>query len=437
MPSYQLHEVFGVFQLNPKVTYVESDNRSIRLASYLNSGRHCLLYGPSKQGKSILRKHAFNEKQSVVIRCGNRSQVADIYTRILSELDVQAVLQSTSADTRTFSFTFKGGGKAGIPGFIQGQAELGGTVQTAHQDTTVTRTFGQGPEFLEFVVAVIKASRHQIIIEDFHYLPRQSKIDFCHDLRVFNEQEVSLVLIGVWEQSQFLTVYNGDLDGRYEEIRLDWPDTTLNMLLSLGQNALNIRFSDEIKRQVLESANGNIGLVQRMAYQICEEANVLSTVVGEPRIIDDQNYFTRTCEHICRGFASRYEQFLNVQSEKSRVYLNTARKRKTYLAVADYCVQQAGNAFQSGIPLSNLHDYCKSLIPNLSETALLNVLLCFDLVQSDNDLSPIIASYDPASRMLTVADRQLLFYSRHGRPRRPWHYQDETGEEEIQNPTAL
>jgi len=74
MKTYKLQQVFGVHtpppgERYPDVTYVDRGGLDDRIHYYLDSGRHLVIFGPSKQGKTILRQRAIEDKDCVVIQC--------------------------------------------------------------------------------------------------------------------------------------------------------------------------------------------------------------------------------------------------------------------------------------------------------------------------------------------------------------------------------
>jgi hypothetical protein len=63
----ELHEVFGISTSIPKYTYVNRAGLDERFLYLLGSDRHIVIYGPSKQGKTILRKKVLPEERCVVV----------------------------------------------------------------------------------------------------------------------------------------------------------------------------------------------------------------------------------------------------------------------------------------------------------------------------------------------------------------------------------
>ena len=56
MPTISLRDVFGITNDIPKYTYVDRQKLDEKFAYYLESQKHIVVHGASKQGKSCLRK---------------------------------------------------------------------------------------------------------------------------------------------------------------------------------------------------------------------------------------------------------------------------------------------------------------------------------------------------------------------------------------------
>lgn len=88
-------------------------------------------------------------------------------------------------------------------------------------------------------------------------------------LKALGDYGVYVLVVGVWPDDHLLTYYNGDLDGRVEDLRLEWSTDELDEVLQRGGHALNIEFADDLRRELIADGFGNVGLVQRLAEHVC------------------------------------------------------------------------------------------------------------------------------------------------------------------------
>ena len=168
MPPILLRDVFGVHNPPPPRTYVNRADLDERITYFLTTGRHLVIFGPSKQGKSALRRKAVPDGDAVIIQCRQSPECQAIYDEILGQLGVRQIRENETSASREFSAEIKAGGEAGILFVAKGKTEATGGVGTAHEEKETTASIGRSAESLSFLAAAIKASGRRVVIEDFH-----------------------------------------------------------------------------------------------------------------------------------------------------------------------------------------------------------------------------------------------------------------------------
>lgn len=180
---------------------------------------------------------------------------------------------------------------------------------------------------LHFVVSQLKEQNKRLVLEDFHYLTEECRIDIAFLLKAFFELGLFTIIIGIWAEQNLLVYYNGDLSGRIEEINISWTDTELEQVITKGEPILNIRFSPEIKKEIIASAVHNVGMLQRLVEKICilegitETQNSLKELTSM-KVLDDARdqlaseigqKFLRIRDVFARGFRANTELRLYYQ----------------------------------------------------------------------------------------------------------------------------
>jgi len=386
----KLNEVFGISNDVPEYTYVDRANLDEKFKYLLNTQRHLIIHGASKQGKTVLRRKNLNEASTISIQCHSTTNVQDMYAEI-----IRKIRNGSPKDERA-NKTLKG---------ILGNAEnvIIGTV-------TVENAARNVAELAEEIMLI----RKRIVIEDFHYLPESEKKSFALDLKAFWDLGVFFVIVGIWAEQNLLCSYNGDLSGRIEDIDVAWSDIELERVLGNGENALNVAFESNIRNQMRIDANGNVGLVQRLAEKYCLECSVFETSI-EPIILDDITALNRCRQAICSQESQRYRQFSDAVSrgfEESDL--------KVYFHIVRVAIEASDEELMRGlnrkIILERVNRYeAKARLSDLS--AALNRL---NRLQQNRSISPLVISFNPESRKLLLVDRELLFYRKYGNPLWPW-----------------
>lgn len=250
MSQFDLTQVFGIYKDPPEKTYVDRSGLDGRFSDLVNTGRHLVIHGPSKQGKTALRSRALPDDRCVIVQSRQRPNTVDaIYSDILQRLGASRTVSHEVSKGGELSASGGGSAGIGIPllGKATGQVEAG--AKASAESTTTTEPIGKTISDLSYVAGEIKKSGLRVVIEDFHYIEESAKQALAFDLKALFEYGVPIILIGAWEEEHVLVTYNGDLSGRVEEINLAWKDSELLQILRLGQEALNVEFAGELSRR--------------------------------------------------------------------------------------------------------------------------------------------------------------------------------------------
>lgn len=296
-------------------------------------------------------------------------------------------------------------------------AGLKGTASVSNEQKKVYQTFGQDANDLSFVATSILESRKKVILEDFHYVTEEDKKGIAEDLKTLLEYGVSLIIVGTWNEQFMLVGYNGDLNGRFDEIDLIWQDDELRKIVGLGQKALNIEFSQEIIDQVIKDVNGNVGLLQRILEQLCVEEGCYETK-EHLTLIQDLNKLDAARKNICRQEAGRYRLF-GWSVPDGFPNSNNAMKN-VYMRIIQACIIADESELLAGISFSGLVQIISGIDGKVRKDSVRDALLRIDRLQAEKSINPIIATFNPVTGILHLADRELLFYRKHGGPKWPW-----------------
>jgi hypothetical protein len=413
-----LRDVFGVHVPPPKETYVDRAGFDQRLKHFLTSGRHLVIYGPSKQGKTALWRNALHEGEYILVQCRERPSVEELYIEILGQLG-----EKVTKEVQTKKGT---GGKAGGKvaggfnwfGLGKGEAEASGEVSHNREATTSEQPIGHDIQVLSYVAGAIKKTHKKVVVDDFHYVPEEAKKIFARDLKALLDLEVPFILVGAWNQQHVFTQYNGELRGRFDEINLHWEDAELLQVLTLGEEALRLAISQEIKNTMVQDASGNVGLLQRMAEKLCVEAQIYETYPDDPLPLDDMELLVQARKAICNEAADRYRRFGWAVPEGFAG--STGPMKKVYMYIIQACVKASDSELLGGMSQAQMIERIQAMNRRVSQKQIREALSRVDKLQSEKDIYPVILAYNDVNRVLTLADRELIFYRKYGGPHWPW-----------------
>lgn len=302
------NEVFGITRDLP-LNYVVRQAVDERLLTELSAGRHMVVYGSSKQGKTSLRKHCLQESDYVLVQCSNRSDLADLHSNILK----RAGFELTQSIKKSASGKNKIAAKFGAA-----LASVGISLEAEKERSTgvdvTTTPLELDPEDVNDVIAALKSVAFSkfIVLEDFHYLPYETQRDFAVALKAFHEtSKITFIVVGVWLEDNRLIVYNGDLTGRVISINADkWRDEELRKVIHDGGALLGVSFHNNFIDSLLGGCLDSVYLVQEVCRRTCERNGVHSTVT-DGRVLGESADVSALVKEVVDEQSARYTSFLD------------------------------------------------------------------------------------------------------------------------------
>jgi len=417
----QLGEVFGIAASVPAHTYVDRAGLDRRFTYLIGQDRHVVIHGASKQGKTILRKKNLSEDRSIVVQCGANSGRDRIYLEILRQLGSQIPIEVSKNLTLGAELKSKVSGQLNLPLVASGEAEIEGSGSFERASGTVLTPVGIDPGSLGYIAQEIKGSGKKVVIEDFHYLLEQEKINLAFDLKAFWDSQVFFIVIGIWADQNLLTYYNGDLSGRVEEIDIRWSLEELEEVIQKGATALNISFDPVIKPEIIDDANKNVGLLQRIAEKYCYESGIYGRS-GRTQVLGDRDALVKARNAICSEEAARYRLFDEVVSRGLRD--SGESNLKVYQRIVRACVEATDQDLSDGISRADLLAQIQVYESQVRLSDLSAALNKIDKLQADRSISPLVLAYNPNTRKVQLVDREFLFYRKYGSPSWSWQEMD-------------
>ena len=274
----KLSEVYGISRGIPKYTYVDRSGLDARFSYLLDTERHIVIHGASKQGKSCLRRKNLDESNCVIIQCKPIMNNKEIWNNALRQLE--ATFSSSINVTKKSSSSV--GGKIDAEGNIlvaKVAGEVHSEISSGHENQYEKNFLAGKENDLDYLATELKQKNKRLIIEDFHYLTEEERRNVAFDLKALYELGVYVIVVGIWSEQNLLTYYNGDLTGRIEEININWNTVELSNVIEKGEEILNVKFNEDLKHEIIESSFQNVGILQRLAEKICLANNVLTPLL--------------------------------------------------------------------------------------------------------------------------------------------------------------
>ena len=404
----KLTEVYGNTRKIP-LTYQTRNKVDERFVNDLTRDKHIVLHGGSKQGKSCLRKYHISDDECIVIQCTRDYSLESLYEQILKNAGIQYEVSSQITTKGTHKITATVSGEGGIPLVSKAKGEGKYEYDKESSDSSSYKSLDIDPTEPNDIVRVLNLNDFSkyIIIEDFHYLNEEIQRQFSFDLKVFHEtSDIVFLIVGVWQESNRLTVFNGDLSGRVTNINADeWSDNDLTNLIRSGFPLLNIRFPDEVIENIIEASNENVGLVQELCYRICENNSTWQTQ-EDLKVIGSIDEVKSAVQSITNDLATRYKTFMRKFSEGLSV-----TEFEMYRWIMFGVIVSSTDELRNGIAPNILFNKLKYRHPKkerLQLTHLNQALERVHNVQTKHKLQPFILDF--SNEELFVVDANFLIF---------------------------
>ncbi|GAA1854982.1 hypothetical protein [Asanoa iriomotensis] len=416
-----LHEVFGISKTVRPLSYVDRGALDDRLRMLLARERHVVIHGDSKQGKSWLRSHVLGEDRSIVVQCRLDTTPETALVEALGVLGIHAELKRTAGNA--LEGTLEISSTANVSAGLLGKLGLGAkaTAKKAKSGQVETQPVGRAPANLSWIAEALVASERRLVLEDFHYVSEDSRKSFAFILKALVDLGVYAIIIGIWPQDNVLPYYNGDLDGRVEDIHLTWHEDELTDVLVRGTDAMRISMSPHLRRKLVEDAYANVGLLQRLTEKLCFEEGMLQQQSRQAYLTVGES-LTRARAAVAADMRPRYEGF-------AENFVLGMRRLTEGLEVYRHLLQELTLSSDAdlldGISAKDLHDRITAIGESkITRTSLLRALARIDRLQAKMEIKPIVLTYNSHSQRVFVVDRSFLFFRKYGDPRWPWSGQD-------------
>jgi hypothetical protein len=407
-----LDDVYGVSRDVP-INYVARDDVDGEFVSSLARDKHIVVFGSSKQGKTCLRKQCLNDDDYVVVTCSNRWNLSTLHSAILKAAGYTVEQSSTKTVEGNYKINAKIGGGVHIP-FIA-KAEVGGDTGYEHSTTDEVTTVAlelDPADVNDIIAGLVQIDfAKYIVLEDFHYLPDDTQLDFSVALKAFHESsKFTFIIVGVWLDENRLIEFNGDLTERVLSVNADaWSAVELSAVIAEGETLLNLEFHPALRAGLIEGCFESVSIVQTACHDIAEALGVTATL-DERRVIGEGLDAVQVIRAVVDKQSARYGTFLEkLAGGFQETTLQMYKWLLLPVLVAPIVELEAGLSYGHITKVINAnHETGKVNAGNIAQA-----LKSVASLQVKLSITPIILDYDQTDRKLKVVDRGFLIWLGH------------------------
>ncbi|MCO6414798.1 hypothetical protein JYK14_01205 [Siccirubricoccus sp. KC 17139] len=287
---YKLREVFS--RGMPTVTYVERSHLDLerKLRGAVAKGYAIIaITGPSKCGKTVLRKRVIPDNATVKVEGGQIVTEGDFWATISAQLEMPSTRTESAIKQATGSSNL--GGSIG-PRFAK---VTGGVGETQASTRGSTRTFVESER--SRVLAELLASGKVLVIDDFHYLKESTRASIVRALKAPVFEGLPVVILSVPYRAFDVLTAEAEMEGRFNHLTIPmWNSEDLCKIGALGFPYLGLDLSSEppetggfaLIEALADEAMGSPLLMQSLCAELCDQLDILETV-DPPRQISHED----------------------------------------------------------------------------------------------------------------------------------------------------
>ncbi len=238
-----------------------------------------------------------------------------------------------------------------------------------------------------------------VLIDDFHRLHRDIKGQIADLMKTLADEGAAhskLVVLGITNAGQTLLEFGKDLANRIEVMRFEAnPEYKVDELIAKGEEVLNISLN--IRKEIVDAAQGSFYLAQMLAYETCLRSKVLKTELTHSRTSESyEGVRAQVMNTLKRSFHSSAIAF--ARGTKLR-----REGRAPYLHLLNWLSQS--NSWSINVEReADLHPEQRGSVTQVAAKGYLK-----DLINGNQNIQSVL-HYDGA--MLVVQDPQFVFYIR-------------------------
>ena len=402
----------------PAYTYVERANQNLEQALRDNldtPGQLVSLAGPSKSGKTVLVEKVVGQDNLIAVSGVGVRNPEDIWEKVFNWMGLPDSVASGRETGRETSAGVEAKAKAGILGFVGGEAGASGEVRAtsakAHTETTARGGLAQ-------VVREIGNSDYVLLVDDFHYMPREVQSEAAKALKEAVRLGIKICTAAVLHRGDDILRANPELRGRVSTLDLNyWNLEDLVQIAVAGFDRLNVVLEVEGLRNLAAEAAGSPQLMQQICLQACFVLDIRIAKSQRTDLSIDEDQLARIFEQV--STTTDFRSLVDVLDSGPKTR-GTERKMYSFLdgTAGDVyrCVLKAVAADPPALsfPYQQLIERTQAICKGEEPVGSSVTGTCVQMAKLAEDKFPSerVVDWDEQTQILDMPDPYLLFYLR-------------------------
>lgn len=413
--KYRARQVF-IPGGQPTVTYNPRTN--LKLEDTLEDAKDYLcklvmMTGSTKLGKTVLTNKVFPKKDTVWFDGGSFSTEEDFWLEVVQQLD--SYVDETLSELK--DKTTQGGAKAGAENQLllfklKGEASIS---HASRKGKTKSKSRKGNPKTI--AIQVLKETKTPLIIDDFHYLPREQQAKLVRAVKALIFDGLPVIFIAIPHRRLDAVKVEREMTGRIETITVPpWDKDELIEIPNSGFPLLNISISQDVVAYLATEAIGSPHLMQEFCRELCNIHEVKETLEDKLEIetIDKDILLKSVALNTGKVIFDKLSKGPRQRADRVERQLSNGNTTDIYGLVLHALAQlRPGlDTIEYEVLRTEIRDVCEGTQPQAHEvTRVLDKMS--QIAASDESSTPVI-DWEKEERILHITDPFFAFYLRWG-----------------------
>jgi GTPase SAR1 family protein len=359
MEKYSVQDVFTPTR-PARIAFVERDSVNDKLVNSLTTpGKQVVVYGHSGTGKTTLLANKLTQlyEFNITTRCMKGMTFEQLILDAFDQLEPYFSAERSSALKTTtgvdLSATYK---------MLQAKISSQTTVEATEKQNRMLPP-QLTPQALGKFLGIHKACW---VLEDFHKIDEAEKVELSQLMKVFMDlsddyADLKIIALGAVDTARQVVDFDREMRNRVSEIHVSlMTEAEIYAIIEKGEKALNVRFSESIKKLIATHSNGLASVCHQLCLNMCHAAGLVETVDGEPKPLTDEHlekavktYIEEVSDSIKSAFDKALKQRRKTQYPNAEVIIRALSSVES-LGAARADILKKIRATESKYPEANL-----------------------------------------------------------------------------------
>ncbi len=369
--------------------------------------------GHTKSGKTVLVRSVFSPEESIWVDGGTVSEEDDFWSAIIDQLGLFQSREQEEVTTESSEVSGQVEAEANAV-VVKGGGRISGT--TGNENSKRNSSAGHVSSRVTALAGLRKANI-PIVIDDFHYIPRELQGSLVRSLKAPIFDGLPVVLIAIPHRRYDALKVEKEMTGRLHPVEIPiWEKEELCFIPRTGFPLIECVISDEAVNSFADEAIGSPHLVQDFCRALCRQFSIKTVADAQdlnPSKEELAEIYTEVAETIGRPIFEKLARGPRQRTDRIQRTLKDGSEVDIYGLVlrALAHIKPSLVTIEYEELRSAIRDIARD-VPQLHEVA--RVLKHMSGIAASDESSTPVIDFEEEEKILHITDPFFAFYLRWG-----------------------